>query len=631
MRRPILTGLLFLAGCVSGPQSPPGVGAVEITATAATDVDVDALKDGLENHPPRGVVFREVADYEPLALAFDKTRIETFFARRGYYTAKVTDIEVKDRGDRATIHFEVEPGPRSALKDIDIEGAPDAALMNAEALRLCSLLEVGERVDYDRIVEAEQRMTARLNHQGYASAKVVPRLQVERGTGDAIAHFLVDTGPLTYFGDALTSTASELPDTFVYNRVAWRRGDVFNPPDLEQTRARLLKTGLVDDVRFVEREGQRDDVLDVKIVVARGEPREFTVGAGVGLQQSFYELRGRIGYRHKSFIDPLTTVRLEARPAYAIFNNVSTGSGAGGKFNWEARAALDREDFVFPRVRGTVGANFERIQLDGYTATGPGAKVALGRELLDDRLQVALGVHVEQRNFSNVTYRLDEAERRDVGLLDPLLVGYVAPAITYDGRDNPLAPRAGFYASVRTEVGYVFSADASTFLTVTPELRGYLPLGDRVVLAGRSRFGVAALGLRPLPITHRIFGGGADGHRGFGRRRLAPHVPSTDDDAGLPVGGEAMLLTSAEVRVDLFEIFEQMFGLVAFVDVGDVVLELSQLDPKRLHVAVGPGARLDTPVGAVRLDVGFRVNRNTAGNPDPGAPFAFHLSLGEAF
>lgn len=618
--------LLLLVACVSGPQSPPAVGDVEITTKAPAEVDIDRLKEGLENHPPRGIVFREVADYEPLALDFDRKRIETFFARHGYYAAKVVDIAVDDQGDSATIRFEVEPGPRSELTKIDIEGAPDQALIDQRSLRLCSLLEVGERVDFDKFEEAEKRITARLNNQGYAKAEVAPRLQVERTTGKAIAHFDVKTGPLTYFGDALTSTTSDLPESFVKNRVAWASGDLFSPPELEQTRARLLRTGLVDDVRFVERDGARDDVLDVKIELARGKPREFTIGAGIGLQQSFYEVRGRIGYRHKSFLDPLSTIRLEARPAYAIFNNTT-----GGNFNWEARAELDREDFLFPRLRGTVGADFERIQLDAYTTTGPGAKVALGRELFDDRLQLSFAVHFDQRNFSNVALDLTEAQLREVGLIDPLLIGYLAPTVTWEGRDNPLNPRAGVYATLGTQLGYVFATNASTFLALRPEVRGYLPLGRRVVVAGRARFGVAALGLRPLPIPHRFFGGGADGHRGFGRRRLSPFARSRAGDARLPFGGEAELLASAELRVDLFPILDQMFGMVAFVDAGDVVLDLGDLDPARLHLAVGPGARLATPVGVVRLDVGFRVNRQASDDPDPGSPFAVHLSLGEAF
>ena len=86
-----------------------------------------------------------------------------------------------------------------------------------------------------------------------------------------------------------------------------------------------------------------------------------------------------------------------------------------------------------------------------------------------------------------------------------------------------------------------------------------------------------------------------------------------------------------EVRVDLFRIWGQMLGAVTFVDAGDVVRELSDLDLSRLHLAVGPGIRVTTPIGVVRLDAGFRLNRMGEEDPDPDSPFAIHFSLGEAF
>jgi outer membrane translocation and assembly module TamA len=50
-----------------------------------------------------------------------------------------------------------------------------------------------------------------------------------------------------------------------------------------------------------------------------------------------------------------------------------------------------------------------------------------------------------------------------------------------------------------------------------------------------------------------------------------------------------------------------------------------------LHWAAGLGLRLLTIVGAVRADLGFRLNRTGAQEPEPGGQYAFHLSLGEAY
>jgi outer membrane translocation and assembly module TamA len=72
-------------------------------------------------------------------------------------------------------------------------------------------------------------------------------------------------------------------------------------------------------------------------------------------------------------------------------------------------------------------------------------------------------------------------------------------------------------------------------------------------------------------------------------------------------------------------------GGVTFLDGGDVVDVGQHVDLSNLHWATGVGLRLFTIVGAVRADLGYRLNRTEYPNPDPGSHFAFHLSIGEAY
>jgi outer membrane translocation and assembly module TamA len=73
-------------------------------------------------------------------------------------------------------------------------------------------------------------------------------------------------------------------------------------------------------------------------------------------------------------------------------------------------------------------------------------------------------------------------------------------------------------------------------------------------------------------------------------------------------------------------------GGVVFLDGADVVDSAQQkIELSNLHWAAGVGLRLFTLVGAVRADFGYRLNRTGAMEPDPGRPFAFHLSIGEAY
>jgi outer membrane translocation and assembly module TamA len=164
---------------------------------------------------------------------------------------------------------------------------------------------------------------------------------------------------------------------------------------------------------------------------------------------------------------------------------------------------------------------------------------------------------------------------------------------------------------------------------VVPDLRGYLSAGP-VTLAARARAG-AVWG--EVPVTRRFFGGGANGQRGLPERQLAPFAEGEVDGSTLrvPYGGTALAEVSAELRFPLGSWWGFDFAGAAFLDGGDVTEGLDAIALDHLHWASGLGLRVPTPIGAVRLDVGFRLNRYGVGEPRPGDRWAFHLSVGEAF
>jgi len=135
-------------------------------------------------------------------------------------------------------------------------------------------------------------------------------------------------------------------------------------------------------------------------------------------------------------------------------------------------------------------------------------------------------------------------------------------------------------------------------------------------------------------VTQRYFSGGASSQRGFPERRLAPRVVG-DDGSEVPIGGSALVEVGAELRLPrLFEWRDTDFGAAIFADGGDVTERFRELDATSLHWATGAGLRVATPIGPLRIDVGYRLNRYGADDRypiRPGDRFAYHLSLGQSF
>ncbi|NUR55239.1 MAG: BamA/TamA family outer membrane protein, partial [Acidobacteria bacterium] len=87
---------------------------------------------------------------------------------------------------------------------------------------------------------------------------------------------------------------------------------------------------------------------------------------------------------------------------------------------------------------------------------------------------------------------------------------------------------------------------------------------------------------------------------------------------------------SAELRVPVWG----SLSAVAFADAGGVSNETWKVDLNNLRYDVGPGLRYNTPIGPVRVDVGYQLN------PIPGLlvkgreqsrRFRLHFSIGQAF
>ena len=116
--------------------------------------------------------------------------------------------------------------------------------------------------------------------------------------------------------------------------------------------------------------------------------------------------------------------------------------------------------------------------------------------------------------------------------------------------------------------------------------------------------------LRTLPLPDRFYAGGDYSLRGF-------KIDSVD-----PEGGNGLLLGSAELRFDA----GRRLSLAAFTDVGNVYPLASDIAFSDLRYAAGFGIRYRSAVGPIRVDLGFKLDRQ----PDESLTH-LHVTVGHAF
>ncbi len=140
-----------------------------------------------------------------------------------------------------------------------------------------------------------------------------------------------------------------------------------------------------------------------------------------------------------------------------------------------------------------------------------------------------------------------------------------------------------------------------------------------------------------VPLPERLYAGGATSHRGFSINGAGPR----DLQTGYPVGGTAVFLNQLELRLPapVLPVVGSSVNFVLFHDMGNVFQNASEMFPSFLrfhqpdqdtcrdvssvkvqttHVgtcnfnyfshAIGLGARYNTPVGPVRVDLSYNLN-----------------------
>jgi outer membrane protein insertion porin family len=210
----------------------------------------------------------------------------------------------------------------------------------------------------------------------------------------------------------------------------------------------------------------------------------------------------------------------------------------------------------------------------------------------------------------------------------------ISGGMVRDTRDDLLDPERGTFLSAEGhlaarslggEVGFV-----KTYLQGSWFQR--LPGPRRIVFATRTAVGLAdgfpreatcdgePCVIEDLPASERFFAGGDTTIRGFALDTVG--APNTISDTGFPRGGNAVLILNGELRVPVW----RDLGAAFFVDGGNVFAHVTEFDFGELRGSAGFGIRYRSPLGPIRLDLGFKLDRRENEHRT-----ALHFSIGQAF
>ena len=546
--------------------------------------------------------------FDPTLLRSDILAVREMVRRRGYLNATVGyEMIFDDARERLHAVIRANLGDLYRVKSVSFEGH---TVVSEEELRATMRVHEGDAYSQELLDKDTEAIRKLYGRRGYIKAQVVVDHRYNTREPQVLLTLRITEGPETFVQRVLVRGNRITQDRVVRRDVSLLPGDIANADEIDETKRRLLNTGLfgspdkgsADDgvkVRFADTDmpDRADVVVDV-LEAARGD-----VGIGASFQ-SEYGLMGNLRFTLRNF-DALAwpTSWREMWSPYAF-------SGGGQTLNVSLTPGYTYQDYRLgwfnPSVWDTpysVGFDLYAHQMnwpDYYDEQRVGTSVTIGRTFFHD-LALSLSPRVERVKISNVDDNAPQEAKDSAG---DYLRNSVTLAASYDRRDNRFFTTSGYRVAADVEMaGTAFGGDIN-LLKQTAEARRWWTVvepdgwGKHIFSAG-SRFGFLQRTSGDIPIFERFFMGGLDSLRGFALHRAGP----VDPVSGRQVGGDFLFLGSVEYEIPVIRDYVRAVSFVDMGSLGDNAFEFGSL-----RMSAGGGFRLRIPyMGMERVPVCFYV------------------------
>jgi outer membrane protein insertion porin family len=595
-------------------------------------------------------------------LGFRSVKIEQTLAERSQPPSPLAAVKPEAGGGWVDVRLAITEGPRTRVGTVTLTGQQ---AIEASVLRASLTLKPGEPFFEPQIAADRDAIETQYLNRGFERIQVEELTTLRPDGTIADLSYTIHEG-LQLFIDHIVIVGNHRTDIATIERaLTIEKGKPLSLADLFESQRRLSALGLFRRVRLTDvgepGESRRDVIVTVE------EAPTTTLGYGAGLEagrritsgsdttgpREALEFAGRgfleVGRRNLFGSNRSATVFLRGtlRPR----DVPNTANSDFGINEYRVLTSLRDPSVMGTTIDGQVAAFAEQAVRSSFNFRRRGVQ-AEGTKRLPDRWTLS-GTY----SFSRTELfdeQIDPSEQLDIDRLFPQVrLSVFSTAARRDTRDDALDPTRGTVIGLDSdlaarrlgsEVGFAKGFAEAFWYRQVPAVRnavfasgarvgmarGFERVATRLNDAGQPVIapdGSTVLDtVTDLPASERFFAGGDTTVRGFARDTLGD-LP-TLDSRGFPQGGNALLIFNAELRVPVWG----DFGSVFFVDAGNIFSRVDEIDFTRLRPTAGFGVRYKSPVGPIRVDIGFKLDRSrfaTIGRHEPLSEV--HISIGQAF
>ena len=515
--------------------------------------------------------------YRPEVLRVDLQLLEQLYQSNGFVNVQIGEPVVEINREAGAIAVTVPIAREGEQYKVGTVALTGSEVFSSKELRDLVRVTSGEIYSRETVRRDILTLTEAYADKGYAFADIVPTVSLDQQTRLVNLGFTTRPGPKVYIGRIDIVGNERTQDRVIRRELRLDEGELYSGSKLRRSRQRLNNLQYFEEVNIDTRPRAEDDLLDLEVQLRERSTGQFSAGLGFS-----------------SVEDVIFTASVVQNNLFGRGQSVSVNAYLGG-ISQDFSLSF-REPWLYGRPIGLGASVFNRAEdFQTFDVDRTGASLSLGRAV-GEFARISAAYRYEVLDISNLSPNASELLQQSQG---ESTTSSITPSIVRDSRDNVFNPSEGSVNSFEIQLAglggdnrYYRAVGNSTWYFALPaEMTGFV----------RGRFGFGdGFGDKVLPASERFFLGGVTTIRGFEFRDIGPK-----DDANNPLGGTSF----AQFNLEIGRSLGSVLRVVAFVDVGNAYGSDNDFDIGDLRRSAGLGIRIVTPIGPIRLDYGFKLDK----------------------
>jgi outer membrane protein insertion porin family/translocation and assembly module TamA len=602
-------------------------------------------------------------------LARDVVRIKVYYYKRGYRETEVdtTVTRAQAHSNRVRVSFRITEGKPVIVQSIAVQQAE--SLVTGRLLRRAVLVHAGEPLNLIDLDSTHVHLRDALWDKGYADALIGDTIVVHDSARTAEVRIGIDprwvatVESVTVHGDSILS-----PD-IVQKMITLRPGNIYKRENVIESQQAMYSSNLFRRATIVlPPRGDSAKLIDINVNEARLHAVKLSAGFNtidfIQTEGKFTNFNFLGNARQLNLHLVVSNLLAPALNGTGIFRDVLADNGLPGdsssdtylKPTYQASIDVTQRWFGDPRNTVSLGLFAHRTSAPGiYVDKGYGTSLSFTRNVAPRTpLSLVYRYELTQVTAGDVYFCVNygQCEQSTISLLrSNNALSPVSLDFYMDRTNDGFNPSEGGSARADFEHASKYTLSDFRYNRASGEVTLFHQIG-KAVLAGHLRGGwVRAMSSTSTSSTDglsdilhprkRFYAGGANSVRGYGENQLGPRILTVDpakliaagcttatianascdpntsfvdslgkthtvdpnDFTALPTGGTSLIEGSIEYR---FPVLMKNLQAAVFVDAGYVGAGSSDATQGKAAVTPGFGVRYLSPVGPIRVDLGFR-------------------------